>query len=60
MERIVRKTHLGDDEPSRDVAYWMSRPPQERFEAVEELRRQMHGAPSRLQRVVRIIQQKQG
>ncbi len=42
--------------PSSDVAYWMSKPSQERFSAIEFLRHQWYETPPRLQRVFRIVQ----
>jgi len=43
-----------------DLEYWLSRPPRERVEAVEFLRRQVHGSSARLQRVVRVVQLPRG
>ena len=55
MDRTVfRVVSFGDD--SSDVAYWLSRPPQERLAAVEMLRRMYHGDIPRLQRVFRIVE----
>jgi hypothetical protein len=45
-----------DFEIRQNLEYWLSRPPEERIEAVEILRRQVYGEDTpRLQRVVRII-----
>lgn len=65
MQRAVLRKTLhpsSDGKPSGDLQYWLSQPVQARIAAVEELRRQMpqYDAESRLQRVCRIIQLKQG
>jgi hypothetical protein len=50
------------NEQGTDFAYWQSRTPQERLEALETIRREYHfskyGAQSRFQRVFRIVKQK--
>ena len=38
-----------------DLAHWLSRTPNERIEAVENLRKQVDGSSARLQRTLRII-----
>jgi len=42
-----------------DMEYWLSRPPGERMEELESLRRHFYGDLPRLQRVARVIQLKQ-
>jgi hypothetical protein len=55
IEKVVRKADLASfSEPKENLAYWLSRSPSERVEAVEELRRQRHGDSARLQRVARV------
>lgn len=39
------------------LAYWLSRPPRERIEAVEILRKQLNGNTEGFRRIIRIIQQ---
>lgn len=39
-----------------DLKYWLSKSPEERVEAVEYLRKQVHGSSARLQRVARVVQ----
>jgi len=57
IEKVVRKANLSDfSEVKENLAYWLSRTPSERVEAVEELRRQQHGDSARLQRVARVIE----
>ena len=38
MEKIIRKRSLEESSIKDDLAYWLSRPPEERVEAVEILR----------------------
>lgn len=57
VERVVTKKVIGDpDEPWR---YWLTRPIEERIDAVEELRREHHGwvcgSEPRLPRVFEIV-----
>ena len=60
MEKIVTRWKLGDPAAEKaDLAYWLSKTPEERIAAVEILRRQVYGSPSRLQRVARVIQRPQ-
>ena len=62
MEKSVKIIQLKDK--STDFIYWMSKTDIERLQAVEILRQQYinykNDAQSRLQRVYRIINQKQG
>jgi hypothetical protein len=61
VERVVTKHNIkGFDSVKEDLAYWLSKTPEERVEAVEYLRRQLHGSSGRLQRTARVIQQTQG
>lgn len=56
MEKIVTRWELGDLAAAKaDLAYWLSRSPEERLAAVEELRRRFYGDPPRLQRVARVF-----
>lgn len=53
IEKVVEKGDLRNwNETARNLEYWLSRPPAERVEAVELLRRQRDGNTARLQRVV--------
>jgi hypothetical protein len=59
MEKRVTKQNLHDRSEIREnLAYWLSRPPEERIAAVEMLRKQYYGTIPRLQRTVEIIQLK--
>jgi len=56
----LKKMKLGEETPKDDLAYWLSRPVEERIEAVEILRREYYGSSARLQRISHIIKQPQG
>ena len=65
IAKVIRKTFLYEaNDDVRDVAYWLSRPVEERLAAVEALRRPvMEALPlaeQRLQRVYRVTTLKQG
>jgi len=61
IRKTVQKHRLDrDSEIRQNLEYWLSRPPEERIEAVEILRKQIYGEDTpRLQRVVRIIKRSQ-
>jgi len=59
IQKVIKKTSLQDHNKTSiqdDLAYWRSRPPEERIAAVEFLRRQFHGNTTRLQRSARVVQ----
>jgi hypothetical protein len=57
IEKVVRKGSLGEsNDRDADLAYWLSKSPEERVAAVDFLRRQRHGTGARLQRVARVVQ----
>jgi hypothetical protein len=61
MEKVIHKYKLGE-EPD-DMEYWLTKTPQERLAAVEQLRINYikifkNGIVPRLQRVYRIVKQK--
>lgn len=57
MEKVVRKMTLQELSEVRDnLAYWLSKTPEERVAEVERLRRQQHGRAARLQRTARVVQ----
>jgi len=59
IKKVVTKKKLSDLKKDKsDLNYWLSKTPQERILAVEELRRQYAGSEARLQRVVRIVKRK--
>ena len=55
IDKVIKKRNLRETSAKEDLAYWLSRPPEERIAAVEHLRRQVDGGTARLQRVARII-----
>ena len=58
IRKVVKKGSLHDPAiQGADLNYWLARPPSERIEAVEILRRRQHGVTERLQRVARVVQQ---
>ncbi len=60
IEKVVRKADLKDfSEIKENLAYWLSKTPAERIEAVEYLRRMHYGSLPRLQRCARIVQLEQ-
>lgn len=61
IRKTVQKHRMDKDfEIKQNLEYWLSRPPEERLEAVEILRRQVYGETTpRLQRVVRVIKRSQ-
>ena len=62
MDKSLKIVHLKDT--NTDFMYWMSRSEVERLEAIETLRQQYinykKDVQSRLQRVYRVVNQKQG
>lgn len=60
IKKVVKKYDLREyDEIRLNLEYWLSKTPAERVAAVEFLRRQVHGSLPRLQRTVKVVQQKQ-
>ncbi len=60
IEKVVRKANLQDFlEIKENLAYWLSKSPEERVAAVEYLRREHYGSLPRLQRTARVIQRAQ-
>jgi hypothetical protein len=56
IEKVVHKARLSEhNEQKQNLEYWLSRPPEERVDHVEYLRRMYYGDLPRLQRVYRII-----
>ena len=61
IQKVVRKANLRDFSEVKDnLAYWLSKKPEDRVGAVEHLRRELHGSSARLQRSARVIQRSQG
>jgi hypothetical protein len=56
MEKIVKKMPMDGVQEMRDnLAYWLSRPPDDRVAEVFRLREMVCGNTQRLQRVARVI-----
>lgn len=55
IKKIVKILDLKDK--GNDLAYWLSKSPKERIEAVEILRKQFNGRTKRFQRTITVIQQ---
>jgi len=61
IRKIVRKRTLEDSTNSDDdLAYWLTRSPEERLAAVDRFRRLFIGSAVRIQRVARVIEQTRG
>ena len=57
IQKVVRKARLQEfSETKPNLAYWLSRTPEERVSAVEYLRRQIHGSSARLQRAAKVVE----
>jgi hypothetical protein len=60
IEKVISIRRLEDRSSLKsDYAFWMTKSPEERIEAVDLLRRQYHGDSARLQRSARVVQQEQ-
>jgi hypothetical protein len=58
IKKVVQRRKLGES-GTDDLAYRLSRPPEERIAAVEELRRQFHGdGPHQMVKTVRVIKRR--
>ena len=57
IQKVIAKHALNDPEAAKvDLLHWLSKPAQERVEAVDFLRKQHYGSTARLQRTARVIQ----
>ncbi len=57
IQKIVKKHRLQERTAMQDdLAYWLSKTPEERVATVDYLRRQYYGNATRLQRVARVVQ----
>lgn len=58
IRKVVQVHHLDHySEIRQNLEYWLSRPPEERIAAVEELRREAYGELGTIQRSVRVVHQ---
>jgi hypothetical protein len=57
IQKTVKKYRLQERTGTQDdVAYWLSKTPEERVATVDYLRTQYYGNATRLQRVARVVQ----
>lgn len=57
IKKVIRKGRLHSIQSAgEDLAYWLTRPAEERVATVDYLRKQYYGNTARLQRVARVIQ----
>jgi len=57
IQKIVKKHRMQEQTTTQDdVAYWLSKTPEERVATVDYLRTQYYGNTTRLQRVARVVQ----
>ncbi len=60
IQKVVSKRNLNNVSSIKDdLAYWLSKTPDERVAAVDYLRMLYHGNTARLQRSARVIQRTQ-
>lgn len=59
LQATITKAWFGKKSDRADLDYWLSRPPSERIEAVEFLRKKHYGSSTRLQRTVQVIKSAQ-
>jgi hypothetical protein len=61
IEKVLKKSNMRNfSELKSNLSYWLSKEPGERVEALEFLRREIHGGAARLQRSARVIKRSQG
>jgi hypothetical protein len=57
IQKVVKKHRLQERTTTQDdLAYWLSKTPEERVATVDYLRTQYYGNTARLQRVARVVQ----
>jgi len=60
IAKAVRKGKRENiSEVKENLAFWLSKTPEERVSAVEHLRRQLHGSSARMQRIVHVVRRSQ-
>jgi len=62
IKKVVAKQNLQEHKNRSlqdDLAFWLSKSPEERIAAVEYLRKQFYGNTARLQRTARVMQRSQ-
>jgi hypothetical protein len=56
IEKVLTITSLDEDTSQQDLAYWLSRPSEERLAAVELLRERVFDLPQPIERVLEIAE----
>ena len=56
IEKVLTITSLDEDTSQQDLAYWLSRPSEERLAAVELLRERVFDLPQPIERVPEIVE----
>ena len=56
IEKVLTITLLDEDTSQQDLAYWLSRPSEERLAAVELLRERVFDLPQPIERVLEIVE----
>lgn len=54
IDKVVFKHPLTEDTVDRELAYWATRSPEERWNAVQKLREQFYGRNDTVERVITI------
>lgn len=52
IEKVVSKHSLHEDSELRDLQYWDTKTPEERWQAVQYLREQFYGKNDKVERVI--------
>ncbi len=60
IQKTVTKRRIRELSSQQDLAYWLSKTPEERVAVVDYLRQQYYGSTARLQRVARVVQPESG
>ena len=56
IEKVITIASLDEDTSQQDLAYWLSRPSEERLAAVQLLRERVFDLPQRMERVLEIAE----
>lgn len=57
IRKTVTKRRIQQPSSQQDLAYWLSKTPEERVAAVDYLRQQYYGSTARLQKVARVVEE---
>ena len=56
IEKVITIISLDEDTSQQDLAYWLSRPPEERLAAVQRLRERVFDLPQAIEKVLEIAE----